>query len=244
MSSEYEAEDRRLQNIAKDSWYAKGIAPETILYSGQIFMRHIDKDSSVLELGPAEGAMTSILARQTDDLTVVEAAEHFCRILRQNYPELKIEETLFEDFQPKRRYDVIVMGHVLEHVADPVAILKRATEWLAPGGKILAAVPNARSIHREAAVLMGLIPSIYHLNESDIHHGHRRVFDPQSFRMIFEEAGLSIELLGGYWLKPLSNAQIESSWTPQMLQAFMKLGEKYPEIAAEIYVVAAIARAP
>jgi hypothetical protein len=29
-----------------------------------------------------------------------------------------------------------------------------------------------------------------------------------------------------------------------MLQAFMKLGEKHPEIAAEIYVVAAIGRTP
>ena len=244
MSSEYKAEGRRLQDIAKDSWYTKGIAPETIFYSGQIFMRHIVKNSAVLELGPAEGAMTSILARQTDDLTVVEGAGHFCHLLRQNYPAVKIEEALFEDFQPKRSYDAIVMGHVLEHVVDPVAILKKAAEWLSPGGKILAAVPNARSVHREAAVLMGLIPSIYHLNESDLHHGHRRVLDSQSFRKIFEDAGLTIELLGGYWLKPLSNAQIESSWTPQMLQAFMKLGEKHPEIAAEIYVVAAIGRTP
>ena len=39
-------------------------------------------------------------------------------------------------------------------------------------------------------------------------------------------------------MKPLSNAQIESQWTPQMLEAFFQLGERYPDIAAEIYVVA------
>jgi hypothetical protein len=72
----------------------------------------------------------------------------------------------------------------------------------------------------------------------DRHHGHRRVFDPTSFRAAFSGAGLNIEHFGGYWLKPLSNAQIEKSWTPEMLSAFMTLGEKYPEIAAEIYVVA------
>jgi hypothetical protein len=72
----------------------------------------------------------------------------------------------------------------------------------------------------------------------DKHHGHRRVFEPASFKAAFAEAGLAIEHFGGYWLKPVSNAQIEKTWTPEMLSAFMVLGEKYPEIAAEIYVVA------
>ena len=72
----------------------------------------------------------------------------------------------------------------------------------------------------------------------DIHHGHRRVFDPASFRQCFLSAGLTIETSGGYWLKPVSNRQIEQTWTPEMLAAFMELGERYPDIAAEIYVVA------
>jgi hypothetical protein len=39
-------------------------------------------------------------------------------------------------------------------------------------------------------------------------------------------------------LKPVSNKQIETSWNPEMLNAFMKLGERYPDIAGEIYVIA------
>ena len=39
-------------------------------------------------------------------------------------------------------------------------------------------------------------------------------------------------------MKPVSNAQIEASWTPEMVEAFMVLGERYPDIAGEIYVVA------
>jgi hypothetical protein len=33
-----------------------------------------------------------------------------------------------------------------------------------------------------------------------VHHGHRRVFDPESFRQCFLAAGLAIEVFGGYWL--------------------------------------------
>ena len=45
-------------------------------------------------------------------------------------------------------------------------------------------------------------------------------------------------MFGGYWIKPLSNGQIEQNWTAEMLEAFMELGERYPDIAGEIYVVA------
>ena len=93
-------------------------------------------------------------------------------------------------------------------------------------------------MHRQAAVLMGILPSEDASNEMDIHHGHRRVFDPESFRQCFLSSGLSIEVFGGYWLKPLSNRQIEASWTPEMLEAFMQLGERYPDVAGEIYVIA------
>jgi hypothetical protein len=85
---------------------------------------------------------------------------------------------------------------------------------------------------------MGLIDFEEQLNEADRHHGHRRVFNPESFRKVFLDAGLEIEIFGGYWLKPVSNGQIERDWSDEMLMAFMKLGERYPDIAAEIYVVA------
>jgi 2-polyprenyl-3-methyl-5-hydroxy-6-metoxy-1,4-benzoquinol methylase len=131
------------------------------------------------------------------------------------------------------------LGHVLEHVIDPVGLLKQAKGWLNPEGRIFCAVPNANSIHRQAAVIMGLLESEASLNESDLQHGHRRVFSPQELKSTFIEAGLLIQLFGGYWLKPLSNQQIQSNWTQSMIDAFMILGERYPEISGEIYVVAA-----
>jgi 2-polyprenyl-3-methyl-5-hydroxy-6-metoxy-1,4-benzoquinol methylase len=228
---------QRLQEIAKDSWYAKGVNANTVVYSFEVFSRHID-GGSVLEMGPAEGVMTPMLLTKAGTLTLLEGAEHFCADLSRRYPKAKVVHSLFEEYSPDVKFDRIILGHVLEHVEDPVAILTRAASWLSPKGKIIAAVPNALSIHRQAAVIMGLLPTEYSLNETDKHHGHRRVFDPTSFKAAFSAAGLHIEYFGGYWLKPVSNAQIEKTWTPEMLSAFMVLGEKYPEIAAEIYVVA------
>src|ERR1700737_2507626 len=144
-------------------------------------------------------------------------------------------------FKVARRHLVgeSILGHVLEHVENPVDILSRAKQWLEPSrGRVFGAVPNSRSLHRQAAVIMGLLRQEDQLNEMDIHHGHRRVFNPETFRNTFSQAGLKIELFGGYWMKPVSNSQIQASWTPEMVEAFMALGERYPDIAGEIYVVA------
>ena len=75
------------------------------------------------------------------------------------------------------------------------------------------------------------------LNESDVIHGHKRVYNIRLLNNHFLEADLNIISSGGYWLKPLSNSQLEKSWSDEMLSAFMTLGESYPEISAEIYVV-------
>lgn len=227
-----------LDAIAGQSLYAAGANTATIRHSFQIARRYL-RGRSILELGPAEGVMTELLAGTGLELTLVEGSERFCHDLRARFPQARVEHCLFEEFEPAQKSDNIILGHVLEHVANPVAILARARNWLVPEtGRIFAAVPNARSLHRQAAVIMGLLSSEDALNDADRHHGHRRVFNPESFRGAFLEAGLRIEVFGGYWLKPVSNRQIEETWTPEMLSAFMTLGERYPDIAGEIYCVA------
>jgi 2-polyprenyl-3-methyl-5-hydroxy-6-metoxy-1,4-benzoquinol methylase len=231
------SELHRLEKIAGDSLYAAGVNSDTIRYSFRIFERHL-RGASILEMGPAEGVMTELLAGTGKSLTVVEGSRAFCDSIAARLPAVDVVHSLFEDYAASGRFDNIVLGHVLEHVEDAAAIVARAAQWLTPRGRILAAVPNSRSLHRQAAVLMQLLPGEDALNEMDVHHGHRRVFSPESFRRCFLDAGLTIDIFGGYWLKPVSNRQIEQTWTPAMLDAFMQLGERYPDIAGEIYVVA------
>lgn len=230
-------ERRRLDAIAAESTYGAGANRATIAHSFEVFRRYI-RPGPILEMGPAEGHMTGDLAGLDQPLTVLEGAESFCAALRERFPQAEVVHALFEDFAPRGRFETIVLGHVLEHVDDPVDILRRARDWLTPQGRILAAVPNARSVHRQAAVIMGLLPFEEALNEADRKHGHRRVYNPETFRRDFQQAGLRVEVFGGYWLKPLSNAQIERDWTTEQLAAFMSLGERYPDIAGEIYIVA------
>lgn len=230
-------EKERLQRISEASMYSSGVMEAAISYCFKVASRHI-RGEAILEMGPAEGVMTGLLAASGRKLTVVEGSAFFCKRLKERFPGVEVVNALFEEFQPEAQFDTIVLSHVLEHVEDPVDVLRRAGRWLKPrAGRLFAAVPNARSLHRQAAVIMGMLPSEDALNEMDIRHGHRRVFSPESFRNLFYKAGLNISVFGGYWLKPVSNRQIGESWTPEMVDAFMRLGERYPDTAGEIYVV-------
>jgi len=233
-----ETEIDRIDRVAQSSLYTAGPALPAMKHCFKIFRRYMLGDT-ILELGPAEGLMTDLLVDLGCDLTVVEGSPKFAKDLRARHgTSLAVVETLFETFEPSRKFDNIIMGHVLEHVEDPVALLKRAGGWLTPDGRILSAVPNSRSLHRQAAVIMGILPFEEALNDMDRHHGHRRVYNPESFRRDFLSAGLKVEAFGGYFMKPVSNGQIEKSWSSEMLDAFLSLGERYPDTAAEIFVVA------
>lgn len=233
-----DSEKIRLEKIAQVSKYAFGVNSLSVEYSTKIFKENMIK-GSVLEMGPAEGVMTDRLyPLWKEDYTVVDGAAVFVENIVSRYPEIVGHVSLFEKFLPERKFDNIILGHVLEHVESPVKILKNCKEWLNPHGRIVAAVPNSNSLHRQAAVIMGMLKNTNELNEADIYHGHRRVYCLNELENDFEEAGLHIIKSGGYWLKPLSNSQLEEQWSDELMNAYMELGEKYPDIAAEIYVVA------
>ena len=191
-----------------------------------------------LELGSAEGEMTRLLLPRFARLTIVDAARTLLDAIP-DVPNLRKVHSLFEDFEPRERYDTIVMEHVLEHVADPVALLRRSQTWLARDGRILIGVPNSQSIHRLVAVKMGLLGSPQELNARDLQLGHRRVYSPASLRKEVESTGLKVTASGGVFLKPVSNQQIEENWNENMIRGFFLLGHDFPDHAAEIFVVCA-----
>lgn len=189
-----------------------------------------------LELGSAEGEMTRFLIGHFRTLTIVEGAGELVAAIP-DAPNLRKVHSLFEEFNPGNTFQTIVMEHILEHVDSPQELLNRALSWLAPEGKILIGVPNGHSIHRLAAVKMGLLPDSCALNSRDHLLGHRRVYTPETLRSELEKAGFVIEEMGGVFFKPISNKQIEESWSEEMIQGFYELGKDFPAHAAEIYAV-------
>jgi SAM-dependent methyltransferase len=77
-------------------------------------------------------------------------------------------------------FDVVSMFHVLEHVPDPVAVVSRTLEWLAPGGLLIIEVPNAGGL---GASLFGRAWSGLDLPRHLCH------FTPDTLAKVVERAG-------------------------------------------------------
>jgi 2-polyprenyl-3-methyl-5-hydroxy-6-metoxy-1,4-benzoquinol methylase len=55
-------------------------------------------------------------------------------------------EGTIEEFTTDKKFDLILMLNLIEHVADPLAVLKKAESLLYPGGIIVVKTPNTNSL--------------------------------------------------------------------------------------------------
>jgi 2-polyprenyl-3-methyl-5-hydroxy-6-metoxy-1,4-benzoquinol methylase len=199
----------------------------------------------ILEMGCASGVMTRLLLSKVARLEVVDGSQLYIDQLR---PELgdRVEfvKALFEDYDTDKKYSDILLARALEHIDDPVALLKKMSRWLKPGSPaaIHIVVPNADSLHRKIGVAMGMIPSVTALSERDHKYGHKRVYTRPLLEQHVVEAGLQVDHVTGIYLKPLSNAQMEQ-WPRELVNAYYKVGFAFPDACAELYLKCGLKRA-
>jgi SAM-dependent methyltransferase len=85
--------------------------------------------------------------------------------------------------------DCFVFGDVLEHLLDPLAVLKRCVDLLEPNGSVVACVPNVQHWTVIKTLLDGRWPQE---DQGLFDRTHLRWFTKQSLIEMFEGAGLSI----------------------------------------------------
>lgn len=113
----------------------------------------------VLEIGCGEGALGAAYLRRNPTCRYVGVECHApsAAIARGRLPEVIAAnaETLDDAGGP---FDLVVLGDVLEHFADPEAMLDRLRGWMAPGAHLVACVPNIAHWSALAEVMAGRWP--------------------------------------------------------------------------------------
>jgi 2-polyprenyl-3-methyl-5-hydroxy-6-metoxy-1,4-benzoquinol methylase len=234
-----EDENNRINNLSE--WYLKeqlDFDKELIEFRYKKIKKYFYGESG-LELGPADGQMTKFLIDDFKKLTVVDAASDLLEKIN-NYDNIVKVNSLFEEYNTEKKFDTIIMEHILEHVENPVDILKKTKEWSHEKSHIIVGVPNANSIHRLVAVKMGLLKNQCDLNDRDLSLGHRRVYTKDSFLKDIDSSGLKLISYGGVFFKPLSNSQIEKNWNKDMIEGFFRIGDDFPDFCAELYAICKI----
>lgn len=109
---------------------------------------------------------------------------------------------------PWGAFDVVVMSHILEHLADPALVLKEVLKSMRPGGLLYVAVPNTDSFQFK---LFGK---------------NWDVFNPMVHLQYFNEASLRRLLLdcGFINLEKIDHPPLPPELTPRWLEMFRRFG--------------------
>jgi 2-polyprenyl-3-methyl-5-hydroxy-6-metoxy-1,4-benzoquinol methylase len=196
-----------------------------------------------LEMGCYRGDTTVLLAARFADLTVIEASDELVAVARARVsPAVRFIHATFETVDLRERFDSVFLLHALEHLDDPIAVLKRTGSWMAPGGRLFVVVPNANAPSRQIAVYMGLIEHNAAVTDAEREHGHRRTYALDTLERDVTGAGLRVVHRGGVFFKPLANYQFDKLLgtdiiTDEFLEGCYRLGERYPDLCASVYVV-------
>ncbi len=192
----------------------------------------------ILELGFGTGQMTAGLLAEGLDTAVVEGSPLLAQEARGRHPGLTVHEGMFESFTPPHLYDTLLAAHVFEHVDDPRALMEHLRTWLVPGGTLVAIVPNAASLHRRLAVLMGIQEKLDDLSPRDHTVGHRRVYTLEELRADLAGAGFETRDAIGWFLKVVPNSMM-LDWPPELIDALFAVSEELdPRELANIALVA------
>lgn len=187
---------------------------------------------TVLDLGYGAGIVTRALLDARKHVLCVEGSPHvFAKIDKRAMAVLN----RFEDFDPTPddRFDTVVASHVLEHVADPRALLAKLRPC---ADRIIVLVPNAQSLHRRLAVAMGLQPTPETLSERDKIEGHVRVYTLAQLREDLIYTGWSPIMARGFMVKTLPNSMMLGH-SEALLRAMCEV-ELPAEFCANLGVVA------
>jgi 2-polyprenyl-3-methyl-5-hydroxy-6-metoxy-1,4-benzoquinol methylase len=218
---------------------------------------------SLLDMPCGDGMITALLAPRFKKVVGIDASSVHLAIARKTLPAAEFHETLIENFSSPHTFDTIAMLNILEHVVDPVLVLKKASGLLRDNGVLLIHVPNAYAINRRLAVLMGTLLRCDELSPFDVQvAGHRRSYSMASLCEDIHKAGLKIFMTGGVFYKTMSTPQMDwflkngpwkeggfgwgrvggerKDWKAEFCRASYELGKKYPEDCNIIYACATL----
>lgn len=202
------------------------------------------RQGNLLELGSFKGDFTRRFLPYFDDITCVEASAEAIEIAKREFLSgIKFVNGLFEETRLPTVYDNIILTHVLEHIDDSVALLKKINdEWLSDTGRFFLVCPNANAPSRQIAVKMGLISHNSAITPAEKEHGHQITYTLDTLERDCKAAGLNVVYRSGIFFKALANFQWDRLLgtdiiSKEYLEGSYQLGQQYPDLCSSIFLM-------
>ena len=176
----------------------------------RIFVEEARKYRSVLETGCCTGFLSRLIAADGARVVGIEFDKEAAEIARGNCQRVIRCDLNQPDWVSAvgETFQLVTFGDVLEHLNDPLAVLKQARGLLVPGGRILVCLPNIAHWTIRARLLAG---NFSYDSTGILDHTHMRFFTVASARKLIADAGCRL-----LWFRPIIggkfNGRLRSLW--------------------------------
>lgn len=151
-------------------------------------------------------AAKEIWGIEADPTVEDEAAPRYDRYIRGTYP----------DALPDEQFDCIAFNDVLEHLVDPWSVLRTTHKHLAPGGIVVASIPNVRFL--PVVARLALAGDFTYTDTGVMDRTHLRFFTRKTMVDLFESSGYKVIKVvpsnpwrGMEWIAKLSPRQLRDA---------------------------------
>jgi len=144
-----------------------------------------------LDVGCGSGGLGSILRKKGIEVIGIENSEGLHKEASEKLKQVFLAD--IEKFQmpfSKGYFDCIIYGDVLEHLIEPLAVLKNHKEYLNDNGYVIASVPNVR--YYKLITRLVFSGSWDYMDKGILDRSHLRFFALINLKELFIEAGYEI----------------------------------------------------
>jgi len=109
----------------------------------------LKKEGSILDIGCSDGHFLNKFDTRSWQIAGVEINKNLAKIAQDRLKYASVYSSSIESFKTQKSFDVITLWHVLEHLKNPIPVLKKIYKLLRKNGLLVIEVPNGGSLHRK-----------------------------------------------------------------------------------------------
>lgn len=155
------------------------------------YSKKIGKTLKVLDVGCGSGTIAKKIQDNGHDVLGIDFSEEALK--RAQERQIKTKQCNLDEGMPEKSntYDVVWEGDIVEHVFDPIGLLKESARVLNPGGILLVTIPNDVGLISRIKILFGISHQEQMYRTSGFYK-HHTFFTPKLIKFMLEKAGFEI----------------------------------------------------
>jgi 2-polyprenyl-3-methyl-5-hydroxy-6-metoxy-1,4-benzoquinol methylase len=153
----------------------------------------VDGPKRVVDFGCGPGNLSRFLAQRGCSVVGVDINPDHAGVAREYCEDVllaDLDTVSLRDLFPVQRFDVAIFADILEHLRNPEHLLAETARILAPGGYVIASIPNIA----HGAVRLALLDGEFDYQPLGVlDDTHIRFFTRKSMESFFEKAGFVLD---------------------------------------------------